>query len=95
MQCFCCKHMDDAINKYRVIELEEEMRGYFIPTTPNGVVLALFFCPFCGVNLGKRLNAEYFDTLEKEYGIDDPDIINYTNIPDEFKTDEWWRRRGL
>ena len=95
MKKFCCKTMKEAITTYGAISLEEEVRGYFIKASTKRISLALAFCPFCGDKLGKRLNAEYYDILEKEYGIDDPDRFTLTNVPEEFKTDEWWRKRGL
>jgi hypothetical protein len=95
MEVFCCKKIKDAIEIYKAIDIEEEVRGYFIEASEKGVSLALRFCPFCGSDLGKRLNEEYYDTLENEYGIEDPDFINFTNVPEEFKSDKWWRKRGL
>ena len=95
MKKFCCKKIEDAIDKYKAIELEEEMRGYFVPTTPGGVILALSFCPFCGQNLGKRLNSEFYNILYKEYGIEYPETIEADKVPEEFKSDKWWRKRGL
>ncbi len=95
MKKLCCKNMEEAAYEYKAIYLEEQVRGYSISSVPSGVSLTLIFCPFCGVALGKRLHKEYYDVLEKEYGIDDPDIFNLSNVPEEFKSDEWWRKRGL
>ena len=55
------------------------------------------FCPFCGTKLPKDLTEEWFDILEKEYGLDDPYYYPEQKklIPEEFKTDEWWKKRGL
>ena len=95
MNKFCCNKMEIAIQKYEAIEFEEYMRGYYLPTSPGGVILGLDFCPFCGQNLGKCLNSEYYDILFKEYGLEFPETLDVDKVPEEFKTDEWWRKRGL
>jgi hypothetical protein len=44
----------------------------------------------------KCLKDEWFDILEKEYELDNPawDLEQKEKIPAEFKTDEWWKKRG-
>lgn len=54
------------------------------------------YCPFCRKRLPKDLVEKRMDILEKEYGIDDPyDSEQKKLIPQEFMTDEWWKKRGL
>lgn len=54
------------------------------------------FCPYCGTELPKDLIDERLDILEKEYGIDDiHDPAQKKLIPQEFMTDEWWKKRNL
>jgi hypothetical protein len=54
------------------------------------------FCPNCGSQLPNDLVEERMNILENEYGIDDPyDPKQKKLIPQEFKTDEWWKKRGL
>jgi hypothetical protein len=53
------------------------------------------FCPYCGAKLPNDLVDERVDILEQEYGITDPYIKQKKLIPAEFKTDEWWKKRGL
>ncbi len=57
---------------------------------------ALYYCPFCSTQLPKILNNELFAILETSFNMRDPwnNIINGT-IPEEFKTDKWWKKRGL
>ena len=54
----------------------------------------LIYCPFCGVKLPKCLWYEYADEMEavvgKYFG-----QISDDEIPEEFKTDKWWKKRGL
>lgn len=54
------------------------------------------YCPFCGAQVPKDLTDERCEILEKEYGITDPyDPPQRKRIPKEFKTDVWWKKRGL
>ena len=86
--------MQEAIYTEKIIRYDLILRDYGIPYEPNGID-TLHYCPWCGVKLPDVLNAKIFDVLEKEYGIDNPDIWEFTNVPEEFKTDEWWKKRGL
>ena len=54
----------------------------------------LNYCPFCGKKLLANLYYEYEEYLEKAVGKDFCDITE-DEIPEEFKTDEWWKKRGL
>jgi hypothetical protein len=93
---FCCEKMSRAVNIKHIIDYEDYMRNYnLLCHDSDKVVYNIAYCPWCGKDLGKALNWEYFETLAKEYGIEDPDFINFTNVPEEFKTDAWWKKRGL
>ncbi len=57
---------------------------------------AVLFCTYCGTKLPQNLAEEWADILEQEYEITDPSESKQKNlIPAEFKTDEWWKKRGL
>jgi hypothetical protein len=88
--------MHIAVKEHKTVDYDPVVRDYGIRFGKNMVDM-LHFCPWCGSKLPKTLMREMFDTIEKEYGIPrlEADIDNYTNVPDEFKTDEWWRKRGL
>ena len=55
------------------------------------------YCSNCGTKLPDSLRDAWFTTLKQEYGVED--ILNKDNkaqnIPKEFLTDEWWKKRGL
>jgi hypothetical protein len=57
------------------------------------------YCPFCGSKLPKLLVDERWDTILRELGPDYlPDDDNNPpkkELPEEFRTDEWWKKRGL
>jgi len=96
----CCQLMSDSINDQRIqIGYDPITRDYFIPLLYKGEVTALqclYHCPWCGKKLPSSLNNTWFEILEKEYGLDDPDSKQQELlIPQEFKTDEWWKKRKL
>jgi len=102
---FCCLSMLDALEQPDDSPLvySADIRSYNIsaPTAlmkKNEVWLGynVRFCPFCGINLPANLVDERFEILKKEFGITDPyDKKQKKLVPKEFKTDEWWKKRGL
>ncbi|MCP5468829.1 MAG: hypothetical protein H7A32_06130 [Deltaproteobacteria bacterium] len=91
----CCAQMGKLLEDPRVkIKYNAKYREYSIPGSEDEVVRQLLdFCPWCGKKLPQSLRENWFDELEK-LGITDPN--NQPNeIPPEFKTDEWWKQRGL
>ena len=63
------------------------------------------FCPFCGAKLpldrcameksyGGGMRNIYWEEIERAVGKEGCDITE-DEIPEEFKTDEWWKKRGL
>lgn len=56
----------------------------------SGIIIS--FCPFCGSKLPKSKRDLWFDTVEK-LGYE-PDLDN-PEVPQEFHTDEWWKKRKL
>ena len=70
----------------------------------------IYNCPWCGYNLPSNLLDKYYEILEKEYDIlYEPFTKKYYEVlensetykeidrelPEEFKSDEWWKKRGL
>jgi len=97
---YCCFDMDSMLDKsegqpiYK-IGYYPHMREYFLESI-EGYICSIEFCPWCGSQLPKSLCDEWFDTLENEYGLDLPDIPEQNKkITAEFKTDDWWKKRGL
>ena len=87
--------MSEAIEADKIIEYEKIDRSYGILVGKNGI-RDLLFCPWCGVKLPENLSSTLFDVIEKEYGIRwEADLENFTNVPKEFGTDKWWKKRGL
>lgn len=53
------------------------------------------YCGNCGTKLPYSLRDTWFATLKQEYGLEDPLDTDKQDIPKEFLTDEWWKKRGL
>lgn len=89
--------MEDFLNDARIpVQYYPISREYGIPLKGSSAIQLLSYCPWCGKKLPKSLRDEYFDILEKEYGLDNYDIDDHPErIPEEFKSDEWWKKRSL
>ena len=94
----CCKKLDKYLNiKQMPLQYYAILRQYGIRRKHSNSEYLAIYCPWCGALLPTYLRENYFEILEKEYGIDDPDYEEEENpnFPKEFKSDEWWKKRGL
>jgi len=92
----CCKEMEFFIREGSVDILYEPMfRGYSIGMK-NGTSAqqTIHFCPWCGSKLSMNLRDKWFEVLWEAYDLEFP-LEAKERIPAEFKTDEWWKKRGL
>ena len=94
----CCKELVDSINENE-FELYEQYRGvcyYYKKNNDEYGQYFMCFCPFCGEKMPPNLYGSdiYCDALEKAVGKEYCDITE-DEIPEEFKSDEWWKKRGL
>lgn len=98
---YCCDYMNIFINDPRVpIKYIPRLREYYIPSIEFGaetrVIQVVYHCPWCGAKLPESVRDQYFDILESEYHLElNPDMHEQEGFPEEFKTDEWWKKRGL
>jgi hypothetical protein len=89
---YCCTTIQASFWDGRVsIRYEPILREYWIMGKRN---ILIKYCPWCKYEFPKNLRDEWFDILEREYNIESP-TDNETDLPEEFKTDEWWKKRGL
>lgn len=90
----CCSVMDIKLfEKHAIFSYDPQYREYRLDV-PNGGML-LKFCIFCGKKLPNSVRVEWFDILEKEYGLEDPLGDDENRVVKDFWTDEWWKIRGL
>ena len=73
---------------YEVIEQQKCLR--------YGGCNAINYCPWCSSALPSSLHDTMESVLINELRLEDPWAPeNEHLIPQEFKTDEWWKKRGL
>ena len=92
----CCNEMNLFIENTRdPIKYHLVFRTYYIDYNTSNII-TMEYCPWCGKKFPKELRDEFFDILEEEYQIE-TDMGEYkeTDLPKEFRTDEWWKKRGL
>jgi len=94
---YCCQSMLNSANDPRIgISYDKTFRYYSINLMGKHAEQKASYCPFCGNKLPKDLWDKYCEVLEKEYNISDfDDKETEKNIPEEFKSDEWWKKRNL
>lgn len=98
MEVFCC----DMLRRFawededRLIEYLPQLREFGLPYSERagGGFVQIHYCPWCGTKLPPDLRDEWFDVVthlvgREEVSRRDPDV------PEEYKTDEWWSGRGL
>lgn len=92
---FCCEDISYAVVNPRTSVTYKLIDRRFI--IEGDLALEMNYCPWCGTKFPKDLREEWFDTLEREYGIDTDigEARDRTDIPEEFWSDEWWKKRGL
>ena len=97
----CCFIMDYSVDKSNPQNISPtfyspKFREYYLEATIGPGGRQINFCPYCGATLPQGLSDIWFDVLEKEYGLDNPaGPEQEKKVPAEFKTDEWWKKRGL
>jgi hypothetical protein len=100
----CCEIMDNwLVEKHAqqtgspVIRYSVNTRSYnfILHYDSLGSYLQFFYCPWCKTRLPEELGEKWCEVLKEELGIDDMDAQIYAKLPAEFKTDQWWKKRGL
>lgn len=78
------------------------LRRYFIDVRSEygGAVQLIRHCPWCGKCFPRSLLNEFVEELKKKLNIKTNDIgfgelRERKDIPQEFKSDEWWKKRGF
>ena len=94
----CCKLIEQCLNDIQVpLKYKPIFREYYMPLINNkGVMYTIYSCPWCGTKLPKDLRDEWFDILENEYKLEPTsDLDNVKGLPEEFRSDQWWKNRNL
>lgn len=89
--------MSDFLEDERIpLKYSPKYREYFFDLLHSHASQGILYCPWCGKKLPSRLGEKWFEILTQEYNISDPyDKKQSKLVPEEFKSDEWWKKRGL
>jgi hypothetical protein len=89
----CCGTMLAGLLDGRTaIKYEPRLREYWLIGQAKDIYIE--YCPWCQTTLPQELR-ETFAELLSNIGIEDVWDEDDVNIPQEFKSDEWWKKRGL
>ena len=96
----CCSLMDKYLLEGDIaIYYSPAMREYSIPvvdgrdaSSSSGILLR--FCPWCGKELPTSLLDEWFERLGS-LGYDPGPWSDDPKLPEEFRSDVWWKGKGL
>lgn len=92
----CCEGMKFFIEEQKIaLGYNLVLREYYINLKYVDAVQLIKYCPWCSSKLPESLEESYFLILKNEYGIEFPYTEDADRVPEEFKTDEWWKKRGL
>ena len=94
---YCCDNMEYYAEQDIEIEYSKRLNYYSMTLRDDeySTSCQLYYCPWCGIKLPQSLDGVWSKTLKAEYGLDDPIFDDADKVPEEFKSDEWWRKRGL
>jgi len=97
--------MENSMNDERIpIIYASSTREYYIPCILKSgkrdlsTGIQLIYCPYCRKKQAQSLWNKLLRVLKKEYGLEISRAEFWKNnkrIPQEFFTDEWWKKRGL
>ena len=102
----CCEAMEYALDEGHPYVYVQNIRTYGILKKRNfedGYWLnnkaeycdweSINYCDACGAKFPERLDEKLTEILQKEHGLSS--WRDYKKAPHEFRTDEWWKKRGL
>ena len=94
---FCCITMKEYAIDHpdELVSYSASERCYLLVGRIKPYASKMYFCPWCGSQVPKDLSGVWIDILVEEYGLKSPCNWDRDKIPPEFKTDEWWKKRGL
>jgi hypothetical protein len=92
----CCLAMQSSVVGDRnTLHYRKRYCEYGVTVPKSTGYILMDYCIFCGKKLPPSLQYDWFDVLEREYGLKFPLKKDKHLIPQEFLTDEWWKNRRL
>jgi len=95
---FCCIGMFvNSGAKTKLIRYSPHSKDYMfiLHDDPDGDYLELDYCPWCGTKLPDSLDEKWCKIVKEKFGYDNVFAEEWAKLPEEFKTDAWWKKRGL
>ena len=98
---FCCDRMHyyatTPKEEHELIKYHAESRDYHFILHGHdlGMEQEMYYCPWCGSKLPDSLAEEWCKVAKEELGIDEVFAEQWETLPEEYKTDKWWKKRGL
>lgn len=101
---YCCEDIKILIEDQETpFEYDPKIREYSIVEKPKAfrqkneltIGYSIAYCPRCGEKYPENLRDEWFDIIEKKFGIYGLLDKKIKQLPIEFTTEEWWRKRGF
>ena len=96
---YCCQQwIDYWVNEPRVpISYDPALRLYYMLCDDStNWIKAVRQCTVCKKTFPDDVYSQREAILEKEYGISEIEEMRHPEIvPEEFKSEEWWKKRGL
>ena len=92
----CCKIMDQELKKPKSIYVyfaKDREYGFLIRKTTG--CLSINYCIHCGTKMPDSLSDKWFFILRTKYHLSYDDLEDNTKIPQEFLTEEWWKKRNI
>jgi hypothetical protein len=92
----CCSLMDEYLLEGDVaVRYSPVVREYAIPVLDGGSSgIVVRFCPCCGKELPVSLRDEWFSQLQS-LGYDPNPRTGDPKLPDVYRSDAWWKGKGL
>lgn len=91
---YCCEQFLFHLNKKEKIIVYESCFRRYLLRSDYWQMNTIYFCPWCGKKLPENLANKFFEVIKEELEtFVAADEIH--KLPKEFKTDEWWKKRGL
>lgn len=94
VESICCEQFAFHLQeKEKIIVYQPYFRLYLLRANYWNTA-TIYFCPWCGNKLPENLANSFFETIQTEL-----ETLVMTDelhkLPQEFQTDEWWKKRGL
>lgn len=102
---FCCKYIESLVSDpLSPLEYDPITRAYYLVAIPKGlrkknevtIAFDIEYCPRCATKLPESLEEKWSMIIKRKFKLSGLLTEKQKKlIPEEYKTDEWWKKRGL